>query len=191
MKQLLLVRRTYINCVFQICLEFDSLSSPPPSFENRKENMESLKALLPLIQCNIGTIVTSLQLLSVLSYVNEVNEETRTPYSKFAANKTKKVRLVPSKKGMLMLYSPAMMISFMLEFLSPYKPSSLAGQLCFIHFLKRVMEVLFVHKYSGGMPLWTAILISIYYSLNALLVCSVSSSKPFDMFRSIGVGTLG
>ncbi len=153
--------------------------------------MEYLKALLPLIQRNIGTIITFVQLLSVLSYVNEVNEETRTPYSKFAANKTQKVRLIPSKKGMLMLYSPAMMISFFLDFLSLYKPSSLAGQLCFIHFLKRVMEVLFVHKYSGGMPLGTALFISIYYSLNALLVCSVSSSKPSDMFRCVGVGKLG
>jgi hypothetical protein len=151
-------------------------------------NIESLKNHLPLIQSNLGSIITSLQLASVLSYANEVNEATRTPYSKFAAKTNKDARLIPSKIGMLMLYTPAMIISFILEFQSPYKPSSLAGLLCFLHFLKRVMEVLFVHKYSGGMPLWTALFISVYYSLNSSLVCCVSSSKTSDISRFLGVG---
>lgn len=153
--------------------------------------MESLKAHLPLIQSNLGSIIASLQLVSVLSYFNEVNEATRTPYSKFATKNNKEVRLIPSKIGMLMLYTPAMIISFMLEFRSPYQPSSLAGLLCFMHFLKRVMEVLFVHRYSGGMPLWTALFISVYYSLNSLLVCCVSSSKTSNISRFLGVGEFG
>jgi hypothetical protein len=144
---------------------------------------------LPLVHGNLGAAVTTLQILSVLfCYANEVKEETCTPYSKFAESKDGKVKLIPSRIGMLMLYTPALMISYAPQFQFSNMPSNLSGLLCFLHFLKRDLEVLFVHSYSGGIPLGTAICISIYYSLNTLLVCYASSPAPSKMCRFLGIG---
>ena len=40
------------------------------------------------------------------------------------------------------------------------------------HFAKRVLETLFVHRYSGGMPRSNAAFISFFYSLCVLLIAS-------------------
>ncbi|KAI3979884.1 hypothetical protein MKX01_042538 [Papaver californicum] len=90
-------------------------------------------------------------------------------YSKFwnAGNNSKTVKVVlSSRTGMLILYAPACIasaISFWLCFNSHYLRFLLVSSALAFHFFKRVIEVLFVHKYSGGMVLDSTIVISLSY----------------------------
>ena len=150
--------------------------------------MFSQLAQLPVLPGHIGTTITAIQVISVLSYVNEVKDDTRTPYSKFVTPKVEKGRMIPSRVGMLIIYTPALLACCFSPFYVPSAYYSLAGLLCLIHFLKRDLEVLFVHKYSGAIPLWAATGISFLYTANALLICCVSSSKPAELCRLTGLG---
>lgn len=89
-------------------------------------------------------------------------------YSKFwnlKPSSSKKQIKISSRTGMLLLYTPAFLAGFTSFFVFP------GGGIRFLllksaitlHFLKRVLEVLFVHKYSGGMILDSAALISGFY----------------------------
>ncbi|KAG0497190.1 hypothetical protein HPP92_001881 [Vanilla planifolia] len=73
---------------------------------------------------------------------------------------------ISSRVGMLMLYSPAM-VAALASFFVPGLVVDLRAQLVAsalaIHFAKRVLEVLFVHQYSGQMILDSAIPISLSY----------------------------
>ncbi|KAJ9545949.1 hypothetical protein OSB04_025656 [Centaurea solstitialis] len=92
-------------------------------------------------------------------------------YSKFTSsdsdNKKPQGIKVSSRTGMLILYTPAFLAGVASFFIFP----AAGGDLRFVllkfavtfHFFKRDMEVLFVHKYSGGMVLGSVILISIFY----------------------------
>mmetsp|Transcript_347 Transcript_347/g.622 ORF Transcript_347/g.622 Transcript_347/m.622 type:complete len:265 (-) Transcript_347:233-1027(-) len=100
-----------------------------------------------------------------------------SPYSKFApiAKAGKKMGpSIPSRIGMLIIYSPALVLAW-LQCLVPGAwgtasvPGLVSVMLC-IHFLKRVLEVLLLHRYSGGMPSGMACMIGVFYSLGALLV---------------------
>jgi very-long-chain enoyl-CoA reductase len=143
---------------------------------------------LPILQGVLGAIISALQLLSFGSYWNEVEEKTRTPYSKFATIKDKQVTTVPSRIGMLVIYTPALVVCYALTFVAPVERFSLAGLLCFLSFLKRDVEVLFVHKYSGTMPLSSATSIALIYSMYSLLVCCVATPKPSEIYRILGTG---
>ncbi|KQK20822.1 3-oxo-5-alpha-steroid 4-dehydrogenase 2 [Brachypodium distachyon] len=98
------------------------------------------------------------------------------PYSKFwhaivvsgSGQKKRAERLLPSRAAMLMAYTPAL-VAAAAAFAVPgavegLRAQLLAGALA-VHFLKRVLEVLFIHRYSGSMPLNTALLISSSYVL--------------------------
>ncbi|KAL7525848.1 hypothetical protein ACHAXR_001187, partial [Thalassiosira sp. AJA248-18] len=52
----------------------------------------------------------------------------------------------------------------------PIPPPSLAVILCAIHFVKRCLEVLFLHVFSGRTNCWSPILISTIYTYGAILV---------------------
>jgi len=143
---------------------------------------------LPVLHGHLGTTITAIQVLSVLSYVNEVKDDTRTPYSKFVTPKVEKRGMMPSRVGMLIIYTPALLACCFSPFYVSDAYYSLAGLLCLIHFLKRDLEVLFVHKYSGAIPLWAATGISLLYTANALLICCVSSLKPSELCCLTGLG---
>ncbi|XAR53557.1 3-oxo-5-alpha-steroid 4-dehydrogenase (NADP(+)), partial [Bertholletia excelsa] len=102
-------------------------------------------------------------------------------YSKFwnvnannASVKSLQIKL-SSRTGMLMLYTPAFLacVSSLL-LLSDRNIRFLLLKLALsIHFFKRIVEVIFVHKFSGGMDLGTAILVSAIYLAGSASMLSV------------------
>jgi len=85
-------------------------------------------------------------------------------------------RRLPSRGAMLLIYAPALaaaLASFAVpDAVSGPRERALAAAIA-AHFLKRVLEVAFVHRYSGSMPLPTALLISSYYLSNAVAMVYV------------------
>ena len=94
-------------------------------------------------------------------------------YSKFAKRNGDVGPKVPSKIGMTLLYFPSAMLglriywgSFGLD--SFFPTESRTSVLSTLHFAKRTMECLFLHKYSGSMPLSSSIFISSLYILTVI-----------------------
>ncbi|XP_015876334.3 uncharacterized protein LOC107413003 [Ziziphus jujuba] len=94
-------------------------------------------------------------------------------YSKFCqvssqnSSSIKKIKL-PSRLGMLFLYLPAFIAALISWLLFPHEiiRTLLLSSTLTLHFFKRVFEVLFVHKYSGGIVLDSVIQISLAYFLS-------------------------
>ncbi|HEX7970293.1 MAG TPA: DUF1295 domain-containing protein [Stellaceae bacterium] len=75
---------------------------------------------------------------------------------------------VPSRLGMLVLYSvPLAVLTVMaLPYLArPTTVQAIVFAAVFLHFLKRCLESLFVHKYSGPMDATTVLMVAGLYSL--------------------------
>lgn len=137
----------------------------------------------------------ALQIVMVLTqYAAEKKDSGK--YSKFASNLVESSskgddKLVPSRIGMLIIYTPALIVSaaFCLglptRFVNPaVAETSLASMMIFIHFLKRDLEVLFLHKYSGNTLLGLARFIGFYYALGSFAVASVAPSELSDSTTS-------
>ncbi|KAK8943158.1 Polyprenol reductase 1 [Platanthera zijinensis] len=100
-------------------------------------------------------------------------------YSKFwdaaggAGLGVKQIR-ISSRAGMLLIYAPAMIAAVAAPFAVPGLLDGVRSQLVTaavaIHFAKRVLEVLFLHSYSGQMILDSIITISLSYFLFAVTV---------------------
>ncbi|KAG9445228.1 hypothetical protein H6P81_016568 [Aristolochia fimbriata] len=76
-----------------------------------------------------------------------------------------------SRAGMLVLYTPALLaalVSFGFLSRDGSRRTLLVSSALFIHFLKRDLEVLFVHRYSGAMMLDSAIPIALSYFLSTV-----------------------
>lgn len=125
--------------------------------------------------------VVSLNLLAGLSEGKGQN----TPYSKFA--KPSSASTVSSRDGMALIYAGGLLVSALAPLVLPAafglpspttqlselltNPAArpfLVSLLLALHFLKREAEVFFLHRYSGGMPLSSALMISGVYSATAL-----------------------
>ena len=115
--------------------------------------------------------VTTLQVMGTLSsFGMESGNQSQTPYSKFAVEKKLNMP-ISSKLGMLLIYTPAMIyngvqasyipVSGIAELLSDRSKLLVACLLA--HFLKRVAETLFLHKYSGKTDFAVASFIGLYY----------------------------
>ena len=114
-------------------------------------------------------------------------------YSKFA----KGVVLgptVPSRVGMTLVYAPA--CYFGVSALGKMSSqtlwthrTALTSAMMVAHFGKRTLECLFLHSYSGGMPLASSLFISFFYSIlsvsNSTCCCCV-----LDRCLGLGVGTV-
>lgn len=113
-------------------------------------------------------IVTALQGLGLAGCSGELKGDN-AGYSKFA-DPTKKFK-VPSRVGMMILYTPALLVSCVYLLTAPNSNGRevvTAGLLC-LHFGKRVLETLFLHNYSGTMDCDMMLPISVSYALTAAL----------------------
>lgn len=127
---------------------------------------------------NIG--ITLLQLLQVGGGANEL-WGTNAGYSKFA-DKSKGFKL-PSRVAMVQLYSPALLVSLRYLWRSQDATAlamngreGVTAALLSFHFGKRVLESLFLHRYSGTMDGDVLIPISIFYALTAAIIAQQQTS---------------
>ncbi|KAF3660727.1 putative titin-like isoform X2 [Capsicum annuum] len=112
-------------------------------------------------------IVVNLIISAMLGY-SEGSGNQNLEYSKFwnmnSHEKQEKAK-VPSKIGMIIVYTPSLIVclSFFWIFPNGGIRFAMLNSVITIHLFKRVLEVLFVHKYSGSMAMNSAITISSSY----------------------------
>lgn len=110
----------------------------------------------------------ALAVLGVGVAPGEYYGQTMMYYSKF-----RRVGGIPSRLYMFFIYSaPIVALFFSVR---GYLPNAnlvqwIVGGAVFIHFLKRVLESLFLHKYSGTAGILTALLVGSFYSFAAYLI---------------------
>jgi len=85
-------------------------------------------------------------------------------YSKFAQEAGQIVPSfnVPSRLGMFLLYAPSVIVAFFTPTSTPR--AILVMQLMVVHFGKRSLECLFLHRYSGTMPILSSVNILVAYA---------------------------
>jgi very-long-chain enoyl-CoA reductase len=108
-------------------------------------------------------------------------------YSKFGTKKG-----VPSRLGMFVLYFLPVITATIWAW--PYLPKASPVQwvvygMVLVHFVKRTLEVLFVHKYSGHIQPLTFGIIVITYAMIAGLICALNTQAlpQMDIFVYIGI----
>jgi very-long-chain enoyl-CoA reductase len=134
----------------------------------------SLRTALILLQLGLG----------YLSFKQESAGKS-TGYSKFRENSE---NLVDTKSAMLRLYSIPAIAAILLLLLEYYRFNPTLTSSFYImfaasiHFIKRVGEVLFVHKYSGGMDRQAALQITMAYTSDVVSTYFMSYSIPVNLF---------
>ena len=134
-----------------------------------------------------GFSVTAFQVLvAATSFQSQIS--AATPYSKFSdgLGTSSKKTMLTGRQGMLLIYTPALVRSLVAlpDALSAPEGSRellVVGMLIF-HFLKRCLEALFVHKYSGTVDAGTSGFIGVYYAIVASLVISFQSGVSNDLY---------
>ncbi|XP_004292044.1 PREDICTED: very-long-chain enoyl-CoA reductase-like [Fragaria vesca subsp. vesca] len=121
--------------------------------------------------------------MSVISFTGSANagfSELRgknMQYSKFWKNskqsdsQNSKQIYISGRRGMQIAYAPAFLAGLTSLVFFPHNDDIrylLVSLTLTIHFLKRLLEVQFVHKYSGGMMLGSVIIISASYFMSIL-----------------------
>lgn len=107
-------------------------------------------------------------------------------YSKFFnlnvhKSTTKQIRL-SSRIAMLIVYTPAFLYAIASFWQLPNVGlrSLLVKPALTLHFFKRILEVLFVHKYSGGMAVDTVIIITLgYFTTTSITIYALSLTQGF------------
>ncbi|KAJ0101459.1 hypothetical protein Patl1_05819 [Pistacia atlantica] len=123
-------------------------------------------------------LITAMSVLSLVSLVflgcSEIMGK-HLKYSKFwnVNNSGKSQVKLSSRTGMLIFYTPAVLAGLASFWIFPHQGFRfllLTSALTF-HFFKRDFEVLFIHKYSGGVILDSAILIgALYFAATAMMI---------------------
>ena len=152
--------------------------------------------LPPILPGIGGAVLTGLQVLvASTSFSQETNPETTSQYSKFAPqNKESSQTMIGSRDGMTRIYLPAFVVSSALYILPEFidlsflPQQTLAGQFVIVLFLKRLLEVYFLHRYSGIVSLNLSTGIGIYYALVSTLICSVAYPATNGVVTNVGTG---
>ena len=138
-----------------------------------------------------GIAVAAVQAVGVLTTFSAGG---LTPYGRFF-DSAKSVG-IPSRAGMLALYSPSFIVGVAaLSNAIALPPGAGNGREVLLsamvasHFAKRILESLFVHEYSGDMCRATAGGIGVYYALMSALVLHQQASLPAAVYAA-GAGGL-
>jgi len=136
-----------------------------------------------------GLSITALQCLNLLSAANEVSSPT--PYSKFGPQ-TSSATALPSRSAMLLIYAPAAVTSAAFFGVAPATNGreALVAAMLFAHFGKRVLEVLFVHVYSGAADGRISAFIGTFYALVAALICKMQATVPASLYAAPAATTV-
>ena len=109
---------------------------------------------LPLMDSALQQTYTLFQVIFLLAGLNP----TPTPYGKFFQGRAAGTYSVPSRVGMFVIYFPAFVVAACwaatsINFLESTRRLDVITLLLLIHFGKRLLEVLFLHVYSGTLDL--------------------------------------
>lgn len=114
---------------------------------------------------------------SPLLFIGEATGWTSFGYSKFADRD--KGAALPSRVGMFLIYFPAAVLVWVPLLVREVELSTwhlLVATLVSLHFGKRCLEVLFLHRYSGVMNLGSIVMICGMYSAQALILGEVAAT---------------
>ncbi|KAJ3207291.1 hypothetical protein HDU67_007578 [Dinochytrium kinnereticum] len=133
------------------------------------------KAMVPwFLADHVGLFYVAFTVVATYAFVKtEEDPKSELSYSKFAGRAGKdKMRHIPSRVGMIMLYSPSFLFALYAIFnLSASEVTSrilIVDIMIMIHFAKRVFESMFVHVYSGKMALKVACMIATAYTITSV-----------------------
>jgi very-long-chain enoyl-CoA reductase len=130
----------------------------------------------------LRSVFILIQIAAAFMSYHQESAGKATGYSKFRTNAKK---LTDTKKSMLLIYSIpgalAMLLLMVDYFRFGYTTRALYIAFAFaLHFGKRVGEVQYVHKYSGGMDQEANIIICTAYSFDVLTTYLFASSSPIN-----------
>nr|XP_043613361.1 very-long-chain enoyl-CoA reductase-like [Erigeron canadensis] len=166
-------------------------------------------AIIPSVLLNFlfppppSLFITTMSVIGFSSLTNAGFKEIKgkhMQYSKFmnvgvAQKKNDGMKLLSSRNGMLFFYTPAFLIGLTSFFLFADQDLRfvLLSLALTLHFLKRVLEVLFVHKFSGSMTLESAIIVSLSYAFSTATMIyaqylSRDIHEPVVDLKYIGIG---
>lgn len=112
---------------------------------------------------------------SPLLFVLEAKGWMSFGYSKFA--KRERAFTLPSRVGMLVIYAPAVALVWLPLYGHPLTAwHVVVAAMVSAHFLKRCLETLFLHRYSGVMHLDSVAMICALYSLQAWTLGQLAAS---------------
>jgi hypothetical protein len=164
-----------------------------------------------------GACVALVQCLSLVASDDVKNASDVMLYSKFAAGKEYD-NAISSRHGMFRIYVPSLVAAAAAMFVSTATTTSteesgsvwgyfsgdhpnssdtmtLVAPLLFLHFLKRTMEVAYLHKYSGTMPATSANFIGVFYTLIVVLMASTAlplqKVSPLLQYIGLSLFTIG
>ncbi|KAI9479497.1 3-oxo-5-alpha-steroid 4-dehydrogenase-domain-containing protein [Zychaea mexicana] len=121
-------------------------------------------------------------LYGVLMGATSLLTEKSSPmaYSKFGS--IAGVSQLPSKLGMFVIYVPSVIVAILNRNASDEARFQIVNAVTFVHFMKRVLEVAFVHIYSGSTDVKTSLTIAASYATSAALNLAVVRRLPSSAF---------